>query len=133
MTAATLLRNLEEVRETAPGQWLARCPAHEDRRPRLSIRELDDCTLLIKCFAGCAAPDIVAAVGLELRDLFPARLNHHRAPTRSRIPASDVLNAINHEAYVVDVVASDLIEHREIDEATWQRLALAVSRIRGAA
>ena len=68
-----LLERLDRVRETGPGRWLARCPAHDDRHPSLSIRETEDGTILIKCWAGCSAADVVSAVGLEPRDLFPDR------------------------------------------------------------
>ncbi len=63
-----LLARLEAVRRTGPDRWLARCPAHEDRRPSLSIREGDDGRVLIYDFAGCGAADVVAALGLDLAD-----------------------------------------------------------------
>ncbi|MES2820111.1 MAG: hypothetical protein V4812_14110 [Pseudomonadota bacterium] len=66
----TLLPRLARVRAVAPGQWVARCPAHPDRHPSLRIRELPDGTLLVKCWVGCSAQAVCAAVGLELRDLF---------------------------------------------------------------
>ncbi len=53
------------------GNFTARCPAHEDTEPSLSIGEGDDGRVLLKCFAGCTAEDIVAALGLEMSDLFP--------------------------------------------------------------
>jgi hypothetical protein len=129
VTAAALLDRLDGVRQTGPGRWIARCPAHEDRSPSLSIRELDDGRTLIHCFAQCDALDIVQAAGIALSDLMPERSGHHTPPTRSRIPASDVLVALDHEAHVVAVIGADIIEHRYIDEPTWERLALAVQRI----
>lgn len=51
--------------------WSARCPAHEDREASLSFTEESDGRVLIKCFAGCTVEAIVAAVGLQMRDLFP--------------------------------------------------------------
>jgi hypothetical protein len=130
MSAMALLDRLQGVHQTGPGRWLAKCPAHEDRSPSLSIRELDDGTVLIKDFGGCGAADVMAAVGLSLRGLFPELLGQHRrAPSRSRIPAMDALAAIDHEAHVVAVIGADIHEHRELDEPTWDRLALAVRRI----
>ena len=58
------------VRKTGPG-WTARCPAHEDHRASLSIGRGDDGRWLLKCHAGCGVDAILAAVNLELRDLFP--------------------------------------------------------------
>ena len=65
-----LLYRLDNVRNVGNG-YQASCSAHHDRRPSLSIRADDDGKLLVHCFAGCKAVDIVRAVGLELRHLFP--------------------------------------------------------------
>jgi KaiC/GvpD/RAD55 family RecA-like ATPase len=52
------------------GHWLTCCPAHEDKVPSLSISEGQDGRALIKCFAGCTPESIVAALGLQMTDLF---------------------------------------------------------------
>lgn len=131
MTAAKLLDCLHGVRQTGPDRWLARCPAHEDRSPSLSIRELDDGRVLLHDFAGCDVESILAAIGFKLVDLFPPRdvALHRRGPSSPRIPAADALVAIDHEAHVVAVVGADVLAHREIDEPTWERLMQAVHRI----
>jgi hypothetical protein len=51
--------------------WLARCPAHDDRNPSLSIDEGADGRALIKCHAGCDNTAILASLGMKSRDLFP--------------------------------------------------------------
>jgi len=129
--AETLLQRLDGARETGPGRWLACCPAHDDRNPSLSIRETSDGTLLIHDFGGCAPGDVLAAIGLELRDLFVDRLPD-RPPLRRgqrRVPAQDALAAIDREALVVSVIASDFRQARTIDEETWNRLSTAAARI----
>lgn len=67
---ADALADLLHARRTGPGRWMARCPAHNDREPSLSIREGRDGRALINCFAGCALPSILSSAGLQLRDLF---------------------------------------------------------------
>jgi len=52
-------------------EWKARCPAHDDRNPSLAIREADDGRVLMYCHAGCAAENIVAVLGLQMKDLMP--------------------------------------------------------------
>lgn len=47
-----------------------RCPAHEDRLPSLSVKEGDDGTALVHCFAGCTIEEVCDALGLAVRDLF---------------------------------------------------------------
>jgi hypothetical protein len=68
-----LLPHLQGVRSTGHGKWIARCPAHDDKRPSLSIKEGDTGALLVYCWAGCSVQAIVAAAGVELADLFPPR------------------------------------------------------------
>ena len=55
------------------GLWLFRCPAHDDRRPSLAVRERDDGVLLIRCHAGCANEHVLLALGLDFADLYPER------------------------------------------------------------
>lgn len=66
-----LLSRVQGVKASGAGKWMARCPAHQDKSPSLSIRESDSGSVLVNCFAGCSVHDITAAVGLELSDLFP--------------------------------------------------------------
>lgn len=66
-----ILARLENVRPSANG-WTARCPAHDDNNPSLSIREAEDGKILIRCWAGCPTEAVMTALGLSMRDLFPA-------------------------------------------------------------
>src|SRR6266550_4683952 len=52
--------------------WIAKCPAHDDRKPSLCIDEGSDGRALIKCQAGCSIDNVLAALGLTAKDLFPA-------------------------------------------------------------
>lgn len=67
MQTSEFLYRLEGVRRNGEG-WMARCPAHHDRRQSLSISEADD-KILIHCHAGCTPHAIVAALMIELKDL----------------------------------------------------------------
>ena len=83
MSAATkLLSKLGSVKKTKSG-WSARCPAHEDRQASLSIAEGRDGRVLLNCHAGCDHKKIVAALGLEERDLFDATATSTATPTMS--------------------------------------------------
>ncbi len=129
---STLLDRLDGVKQTGPSRWIARCPGHDDRSPSLSIRELEDGRILIHDFGGCSATDVLAAVGLEMSDLFPEPLDHRLRPNRSRIPAGDLLELIDHEALAVGLIAGQFMESGTLNESGWQRLATAISRISGA-
>jgi len=52
----------------------ARCPAHDDRVASLSMAEGDDGRVLVHCHAGCETDEIVVALGLEMRQLFPKKV-----------------------------------------------------------
>jgi hypothetical protein len=52
--------------------WMAKCPAHTDKNPSLSIKEGSDGRALLKCFAGCENDAILSALGMKWADLFPA-------------------------------------------------------------
>src|SRR5947209_4356302 len=39
--------------------WIARCPAHDDRKPSLSIRDNNDGKVLVRCHAGCDQTQVV--------------------------------------------------------------------------
>jgi hypothetical protein len=110
MTAEALVSRLDRVRRTSADRWVARCPAHNDRGPSVAIRELDDGRVLVHCFAGCSAHEIVTAAGLTLSDLFPPRPPDAHGVKRDRrpIPAIDVLRCIAQEALIVAVAAMRL-------------------------
>jgi len=64
--------------------WQARCPAHEDRSPSLSIREGDDGRVLVHCFAGCDLERILQALDLSVSELFASDRHAARAGVGAR-------------------------------------------------
>ena len=66
----TLIARLEGVKTAGDGRWSARCPAHDDKSPSLSIRDTGE-KILIHCFVGCDSEDVLTAVGLTWKDLYP--------------------------------------------------------------
>jgi hypothetical protein len=67
MIAQNLARALGGHR--AGAAWMARCPAHADRKPRLSIRDADN-KVLLHGHAGCDPVDVIDA--LPGRGLWPS-------------------------------------------------------------
>ena len=117
-----LLSTLDKVKLVKAGRWVARCPAHHDRTPSLSIRETQDGTILINCWSGCNAAQIVAAVGLELRDLFPARVGKPRKPGPSR-------EAIILERAVVAAGNAQLAKRAALNSEDQARFNRALARL----
>jgi hypothetical protein len=129
MSAAKILDRLERAKQTGPGRWIACCPAHEDRSPSLSIRELDDGRILLHDFAGCSTSDVLGALGLALSDLFEEPLGHSFAPTHSRISARDALEAVDHEILVTVLILDDVLTERKACPQQVERLTQAAARI----
>jgi len=66
-----ILSRLKEVKERGDDDWQAKCPAHDDDNPSLSISMAGDSKILLKCHAGCETEEVVRALGLKMKDLFP--------------------------------------------------------------
>jgi hypothetical protein len=130
MNADTLLSHLDGVKRTGTNRWLAKCPAHDDRKASLAIRELDDGRILLHDFAGCEPEHVLSAVGLSFNDLFPERAIGENLPKERRpFPAADVLRAIRFEALVVVCAAKMLANGEALTEADRERLNAASARI----
>lgn len=132
MIADTLLARLDRVKQTGPDRWIARCPAHDDRTPSLSIGVRDSNSVLIHCFAGCPVGDVLAAAGLTFEDFYPPRPTHRRKSERRPFPAADVLRAVEREALIVAVGASYLGNGGTLTDEDRKRLLVAASRISAA-
>jgi hypothetical protein len=134
--ADRVLPLLSGVRRSGRG-WIARCPAHEDRSPSLSVREGDDGRLLLHCWAGCDAASIVGALGLDIRDLFPDRPNApgggHARERKPWTAGELVLLAAyeaEHAATLITLLRADLKAGRELDTAALARLFESADRLR---
>jgi hypothetical protein len=68
-----VLDRLHGVHLGTNGSYAALCPAHDDHDPSLSVSQGSDGRVLLCCHAGCETKDVVAAIGLSLKDLFPRR------------------------------------------------------------
>src|SRR5215207_5997784 len=70
-----ILSRLGGVRETKSKDpkksHIALCPAHDDRKPSLSLGTGADGRALVKCFTGCEYEEIMRTIGLTKRDGFP--------------------------------------------------------------
>jgi hypothetical protein len=121
------------VKATATRRWSARCPAHQDRRASLAIRELDDGRVLVHDFAGCATADILAAIGLDFDALFPDNADNQSLPGERRpFSATDVLRAVAFEALVVATAAASIARGKRLSDDDRARLKLAAQRLQEA-
>lgn len=124
MDVDAFLSRLDGVRGR-DGAWTARCPAHADRSPSLSVKALPDGRILMHCFGGCDTEAVLGALGLTLTDLFPERLGDF-APTRGAFSAMDAMRCLSFEAGIAALAAADIAEGRPVDVG---RVCTAAGRI----
>lgn len=117
-----LLSRLDGVKQTKPDAWIAKCPAHDDRSPSLSIRDAGG-QILIHCFGGCKALDVVHAVGLELSDLFAGERKNLSG--KKYIKADDALRCLRIEVAIVCMAADSIIRGEPIQGEDMTRLVKA--------
>lgn len=138
-SADVLLHRLDGVQRAGTG-WRARCPACEGRSRKLSIAESDG-RVLIHCFGGCAAADVLAAVGLRWSDLRPPRHWPQSPEERRRARRAlqqagwaAALGVLALESRIVLLAARELWAVGGLGSVEdGKRLAQAVERIAGAA
>jgi hypothetical protein len=131
MKAEAFLSRCEKVRRTGNGTWIACCPAHEDRSPSMTVRELEDERVLVHCFAGCAVDAILGAVGLDFDALFPDKPPRadHVAPLRRPFPAADVLEAVAGEVFYVAYMAATMGQGHQLSATDKALLDQSYDRI----
>jgi hypothetical protein len=125
MTAAAFA-DLVQAQRVGAGRWKARCVAHNDRSPSLSIREGEDGHVTLFCRAGCSLDAILAALHLVRDDLsgpppspaqaaairaaYETRQSAARAERKTRLVA---LNRVGKLQAVVNELASTLVRSPE--------------------
>lgn len=82
-----VLSRLTGVKYTGDGRYQASCPAHPDKEPSLTVTEGHDGKVLLHCHAGCQLEDILKAMEIEIKDLFP-RQEHYNTEFQRKIKAT---------------------------------------------
>lgn len=125
-----ILSRLDKVKRSGPNNWMACCPAHDDRSPSMTIHAADDGRIAVFCHAGCSFEEIKDAVGLGWEPWFPPKQAEDRAPLiRRPFPAGDVLEALAAEVQIVTLICCDMHKKKEISEDDYTRLWVAYERI----
>ena len=110
------------------------CPAHEDKDPSLVVTELHDGRVLLKCWAGCGAADILSALGqrnnlgeIDWSILFPEdqirkqnRIESVFGPNPKKKPTED--------DFILAIADSDRKSGKRLTEAEKDRELLAYKR-----
>lgn len=84
----SILSKLQDVTQYGDRRFKARCPCHKDDKASLSVSESLDGIVLVKCFAGCEFKDIIAALGIDAKDLFPPKQRTSKPKNTKKIVAT---------------------------------------------
>lgn len=79
MTYADFISRFEKLTPTKDGV-MVRCPAHPDGTASLAVGEAKDGGVILHCHANCRTESVVAALGLEMKDLFAKELPRQFTP-----------------------------------------------------
>ncbi|MBX8516064.1 DUF927 domain-containing protein [Pseudomonas cichorii] len=124
-----ILQRLDGVRTSGndKNRHMAKCPAHRDKSPSLSVSSTKDGRALINCFAGCSSVDVLAAIGLEFKDLFPGRPS---ATDRSDYRRKALESGRDHARIIQQIAAAQLERGESLSEIDTEQLQSAVRRER---
>jgi len=112
MTADSIARDLKARRSGSC--WMAKCPAHDDNNPSLSIRDADG-KVLLHCHAGCRQRDVIEA--LKARGLWPERPANRR---REIVATYDYDDEAGHVLYqVVRTQPKSFFQRRSDGHGGW--------------
>jgi hypothetical protein len=129
-----LLARVEGVRKNGAGKWVARCPAHADKRPSLAIRDLADGRILIHCFAGCDTESVLGAAGLEWADVMPPKaVSDRQSPARPPFDAWTALRCCTDDLFLAAIVISDVCRGVALSPERREQLWPIAGRLRSAA
>lgn len=131
-----LLSRLEGVIKTGKG-WRARCPHCGGKGHKVAIAEGDNGTLLVTCFSCHDTAAVLAAVGLQVGDLFARKDLRSMSPAnRSQLRQAALLprwraatEVLSHEATVLLIAANKMGDGEPLDEADLTRLRVAALKV----
>jgi hypothetical protein len=127
-----LTSRLDGVKCTGRDRYTAKCPAHPDKSPSLTVAEKES-HVIFHCFAGCEPADVLAAVGLTFSDLYPERPAYNKGSRTAAFNPYDVLKCLARESGIVTLAAAQVSTGHPLTTADADRVALAHERLRDAA
>lgn len=125
-----LLGRVQKAKRSGRDSWIACCPAHQDKNPSMTIREVEEGKLLVHCFAGCSIEEIVSSIGITLADLMPERSpDAIRRPSAVPFNARDVMTCIQSDAGLLCVFIASVTKGEKITSEEAANAYKAAARI----
>lgn len=137
VSAEPLLSRLDRVMKSGNG-WRARCPAHGGQGRTLTVAEVDD-RVLVHCFAGCKAADVLGAVSMTWADIMPPKFRpqtreerRNAARAMREVGLLSALEALWRESEIILAAGRQIAALEPLSGSDMERLAQAVERTSGA-
>ena len=133
MSLDVLLSRLDNVHESKPGMWRARCPVHKGKSRSLVITEDSGEIILIHCFAGCGGADVLDAFDMCYSDLYP-KISQGNKFFQDRIPHLSYrskLAQLEHCATVIQIAAERIVADEPITDEDKEDIQSAYEAIVG--
>lgn len=109
-TLSSIASGLDKVKWHGDYEFLACCPAHDDRNPSFSVADKNG-KILVKCWAGCSQESVIGALrGMGLWH----SASRHQIERRKR---ADLEKDIRHHYQIILLGAAQTTELSEADMA----------------
>jgi putative DNA primase/helicase len=118
-----ILSRLANVKKSGKG-YMCSCPAHGGH-DCLTVEEKDS-KVLIHCFSGCHAEEVMHAIDLRMSDLFADSLNPER---RREYEVRSVTSARDHAKLLMDIAAAQALNAQEFSPEDIAQLSAAQDRL----
>jgi hypothetical protein len=130
----TVLARLNDPKPTGRDRWRSICPScGGSNASALSVGIGHDDAVLLRCFKGCDASQVIGAMSLEMADLFPRTVGPGcgRPPLKRRamLSARQAIDLIEFECLLVWTAAFNLANGHSLTADDLSRLATAALRI----
>ena len=135
MNIDILLNRLQGVKQLHKGihaaRYVAKCPAHDDRNPSLAVTLTNHDQVLIYCHSQkCGANDVLAAVGLEFKDLHDKRLDYRGYKRVKRaFSLEQLFEVAQYDIAFISQCNKILIEGKPLPEQTLLNLFMVSERL----
>ncbi len=113
MDINNVLSRLSKVRKTGNNQWMACCPAHDDKSPSLGIN-LGSEKITMNCLAGCDFPDVLAAIDLSFTDLYPPRDQFTEYRDKPNWQARGYRKAVVNKEKILNTLEAEVIIYKQM-------------------